>query len=117
MLGQGTNAGWYSSALPLLKSDDTPLLDGALSTDMAGWVGAMISIGSLFGVLLFGSLALWIGFKRSLLLAAAPIISSWFLIIYGVFAWHLLLSRFLSGLTIGAVYVCMPQFVAEMSSD
>lgn len=77
----------------------------------------MISIGSLFGVLLFGSMALWTGFKRALLLATGPIVASWFLIIYGVFAWQLLLSRFLSGLTVGAVYVCMPQFVAEMSSD
>lgn len=116
-LGQGANAGWYSPLLPFLKSAESPLADGPLSTDMAGWIGSVIAIGSLFGTLLFGTIALWTGFKRSLLLSTLPIFTSWLLIIFGRYAWQLLLSRFLAGLTTGAVYVCMPQYVAEMSSD
>lgn len=117
VFGQGAHAGWYSPVLPYLRSEDSPLLDGPLTTDMAGWIGSAVSMGSLLGVLTFGSLALWSGFRRALLLATAPIVGAWFLVAFGTYAWHLLLSRLLSGLTVGAVYVCMPQYVAEMSSD
>lgn len=117
VFGQGTHAGWYSPTLPLLRSVDTPLLDGPLSTDMAGWIGSAVAIGSLIGVLMFGSMAMWSGFRRALLLATVPIVAAWLLVVFGTYSWHLLMSRLLSGLTVGAVYVCMPQYVAEMSSD
>lgn len=39
VFGFGCNLGWTSGALPVLKSKESPLLDGALSSEQASWVG------------------------------------------------------------------------------
>lgn len=75
-LGGGCGIGWYSPALPLLQSEQTPLLDGPISGDMSGWIGASLAIGGIFGCLGFGLLGNWTGFKRSILLTAVPMIVS-----------------------------------------
>lgn len=65
--------GWYSPALPIINTIPSPLLDGPISQDTAGWVGSFLSIGCVSGGLGFGLLANYIGYKRSMLLAAFPV--------------------------------------------
>lgn len=72
----GCGVGWYSPALPILRSEQSPLRDGPISSDMAGWIGALLAIGGLLGCLGFGLLGNCIGFKRSTLLTAVPMIVS-----------------------------------------
>lgn len=71
--GQGTNIGWYSPALPVINTVPSPLLDGPISQQTAGWIGSFLAIGGVCGGLGFGFLANWIGYKRSLQLSAIPI--------------------------------------------
>lgn len=133
---QGTNIGWYSTALPVINSNPSPLLDGPISQEIAGWLGALFAFGCLLGCLGFGLWANWIGYKRVLQLATLPGIVtfwltlfnvrniknfvlkiSWLLIIFGNYAWHIGVSRLLVGIATGGVYTCFPQFVAQIASD
>lgn len=71
----GCGVGWYSPALPVLQSPaNSPLLDGAVSADMAGWIGSALAVGALCGCLFFGLLGNAIGYKRSMLLTSLPMI-------------------------------------------
>lgn len=38
-------------------------------------------------------------------------------IIFGEYAWHICVSRFLAGVAGGSVFTCLPQFVAQFASD
>lgn len=45
----GASCGWTSAAIPILKSDDTPLASGPITTEDASWIAAGICIGGLLG--------------------------------------------------------------------
>lgn len=68
----GTNAGWYSPALPIINTVPSPLLDGPISQVTAGLIGGGGSFTALVGCLVFGLMANWIGYKRALQLASIP---------------------------------------------
>lgn len=42
---------------------------------------------------------------------------SWILIEYGIYPWHLYLSRILSGLSSGGGFTLVPIFIAEISES
>lgn len=75
VFGFGCCIGWYSPALPYLQSERTPLLDGPLSAEAAGWIGACLPFGAIFGMS-FGFLANFAGVKKALLLNSIPLIVS-----------------------------------------
>lgn len=72
VIGYGCGLGWFSPALPLLLSSDTPLVSGPLTKEQLSWSGSIVSIGSLAGNLLFGYFSVRIGTKRSLLVLFIP---------------------------------------------
>jgi len=53
-LGYGTIIGWSSPFLPVLQSYDSPLKSGPITLDETSWIGSLISVGSIFGTILFG---------------------------------------------------------------
>lgn len=69
MLGYGCGIGWFVMALPLLKSNDTPISSGPLTDDQESWVGSILSVGSLTGNFVFGFLVNYFGAKRCMLIA------------------------------------------------
>lgn len=71
----GCSVGWFSPALLVFTSEDTPL-DGPMSSFDVGWIIAYFEIGSLFGVFLFGLIASYIGNQRSIILSIIPVIVS-----------------------------------------
>lgn len=72
----GTSNGWASPNLSYLTSSDSHLDSGAITTDEASWIGAMLSLGGLFGNVLFGWLANYWGRKRTLCFITLPILVS-----------------------------------------
>lgn len=70
---QGTNMGWFSPALPVLINDPSPMLDGPISQETAGWIGSFLAVGGLCGCIGFGLLSNWIGYKRTMQLSAFPL--------------------------------------------
>lgn len=71
-LGQGCGVGWLSPSLPVLLSDASPLASGPVSVNESGWIGAVLSLGAIFGTFTFGLLANWVGTKVSLMLCVIP---------------------------------------------
>lgn len=73
----GCTTGWFSPALLIFTSDDTPLtVDGPMSSFDVGWITAYYEIGALCGVFLFCLIANCIGHKRTLIFCIIPIIVS-----------------------------------------
>lgn len=72
MLGFGAGCGWFSPALPLLLSSNTPLSSGALTTQELAWSGSILSLGGVTGSLVGGLLMIRIGTKCTLLLLTIP---------------------------------------------
>lgn len=62
--------GWVSPSLPILLSDDSPI--GPISREDASWIGALFSLGAGFGVLTFGMISVYVGYKKSLILCVFP---------------------------------------------
>ncbi|XP_037042110.1 facilitated trehalose transporter Tret1-2 homolog [Bradysia coprophila] len=114
VLAQGCSAGWMSPSLPVLLSEDSPLASGKLTLEAASWIGSLFALGAAVGVIIFGTLSLFIGNKRSLLLCAFPITIFWFTVIYAQNPWHLSFGRFTTGLT-GGAFICIQLFVAEIA--
>lgn len=50
----GATCGWPSSSIPILKSDETPLETGPITSEDASWIASGICIGGFFGNLLIG---------------------------------------------------------------
>lgn len=50
----GASCGWPSASIPILKSDDTSLATGPISTADASWIASGICIGGFIGNLLIG---------------------------------------------------------------
>lgn len=100
--------------MPQLQSLDTPLIAGPLTDDELAMVTAILCIGGAIGSLLFGWMSDKLGRKQTLLLMAVPMAASWLLIAYAQNATHLIISRFLSGLSGGGVFVVVPVYVSEI---
>lgn len=135
MLGYGCGVGWFSPALPLLLSPDTPLLSGPLRTDQLSWAGSITAISAALGSLLFGYWTVKVGTKRTMLILSIPQIVrlhsttcrtcfnwnhlqiSWALLIFGPAAEYIVASRFLTGLVGGGAQTCTALYFAEISDD
>lgn len=50
----GASCGWSSAGIPILKSDETPLETGPISSEEASWITSGICIGGFVGNLLIG---------------------------------------------------------------
>lgn len=59
--------------IPILLSDESPLVDGKVTIEVAGWIAGFFPVGGVFGVLSFGFLSNCIGSKRALLLCCIPV--------------------------------------------
>lgn len=69
----GCAVGWLSPTLPILMSDASPLVDGKVSIEDAGWIASLFPLSAVFGTLSFGFLSNCIGSKRALLLCCIPV--------------------------------------------
>lgn len=69
----GFATGWLSGVILTLESPlDTPLESGPITSIRRSWLGGLISIGGLFGNVLFTVLGSYVGQKISVILLAIP---------------------------------------------
>lgn len=68
----GLAVGWLSSAVPILKSQDTPLRSGALTLTQTMWLGGVYPLGGFFGNCIFGVLINYFGRIPSMSFLALP---------------------------------------------
>ncbi|XP_033214580.1 facilitated trehalose transporter Tret1-like isoform X2 [Belonocnema kinseyi] len=112
MMILGTNVGWTSPIIPMLKSPDSPF---PVTSNEAAWITSFLMLGSLPGCILAALIVDRIGRKASLLVANIPLLVGWILILI---AWHpyvLYVSRFISGIGMGSVYVLCPMYICEIA--
>lgn len=70
-IAYGATCGWPSASFLILKTNETPLPSGPLTTDQLSWVGSLLCVGGLLGNILFGW---WSNnYSRKMLLMIIPI--------------------------------------------
>lgn len=109
--------GWFSPALPVLLSDNTPLISGPMTNEELSWVSSITCIGAIVGTFIFGLLSSQIGSKRAMTFLAFPSITYWILVGFGNTFYHLLAARFITGLTVGGMNSGVSLYVSEISND
>lgn len=77
----------------------------------------MYSLGGLFGSLIYGYICDKIGRNWALKTIAVPQIVSYILIAYASTSTMILFSRLVVGFSGGALYICIPLYVSEISED
>lgn len=96
-VGWGVAIGWSSPTIPVLVSDDTPLLSGKLDGEEVSDVISTLCIGGLIANYVHAYIADKVGRKISLLLAGPVQILGWILIYYAQNPHHLMIARFFLG--------------------
>lgn len=71
-LCHGFAVGWLSAAVPILKSEDTPLQSGPLTVEQTMWLGGVYPLGGFVGNCIFGILVNYFGRITSMSLLAIP---------------------------------------------
>ncbi|XP_055304279.1 uncharacterized protein LOC129569467 [Sitodiplosis mosellana] len=117
VLSYGCIIGWLSPALPILFSDNTPLVTGPLTHEQLSWVSSMSSVGAIVGTFVFGVMSVMIGSKRVMTYLAFPLIAYWVLVHFGNTYYHLFLARASAGLTVGGMQSVVALYVSEISND
>lgn len=108
----GSHIGWTSPTLPTLKNPDSHL---PITSNDASWIASFYLLGSIPGNILAAFIVDSIGRKASLLLAGIPLTIGWLLIIFAWNPYVLYVSRFISGLGQGIVYVVCPMYIGEIA--
>lgn len=117
MYSHGCILGWVSTALLLLKSDETPLKTGPITLEQLSWIGSMHSIGAIFGTFTFGFFTSCMGCKRAMAFLGIPAICYWLTILYGNSVYYIIFARFLAGWTGGGILSITVLYVAEIADD
>lgn len=116
-MAHGCAMGWISPFIPYLRSTETHLLSGPLTSDDLSWIGSLLSIGGMIGSILFGSITEKIGKKNAMFLLVIPHLCFWALVYFGTHAYHLYIARFLAGITGGGALRTLTLYVTEMSEN
>lgn len=103
--------------MPILSSEDTPLVSGKLTTDEISWIGSVISLGAVIGAISAGYLISLMGPKHAIILFAIPEAAAWLLIYFGNHYYHIIISRVMSGIG-GAGLVCaLVLYISDIAND
>ncbi|XP_034939790.1 facilitated trehalose transporter Tret1-like [Chelonus insularis] len=108
----GCHIGWTSPSLPYLKSDESHI---SMTSDDASWIASFFLLGSMLGNLAAAAIVDRFGRKVSLLVSGIPLTIGWILIIIAWNPYVLYISRFVSGLGQGIVYVVCPMYIGEIA--
>ncbi|XP_041368856.1 solute carrier family 2, facilitated glucose transporter member 8-like [Gigantopelta aegis] len=109
-LSFGYTIGYSSPAIPsMLKAR-------VLEEKDVGWFGSLMTIGALAGGPFGGWCIEKFGRRKSILLSSLPFIFGWLAIVYATDSKLLFQGRFATGFASGMVTVCIPIYLAEIST-
>ena len=110
-LSFGYSIGYSSPAIPQLEK--ISMLDSVMS----GWFGSLLTVGGMIGGPVAGWLVEKFGRKWTIGSSAVPFILGWLCILSADTVRGLLMGRFLCGLASGMTMVCVPVYIAEVSTS
>lgn len=116
-LSHGCAVGWVSPFITYLKSTESHLSTGPVTTQDISWIGSLICIGGLIGAISFGMITEKIGKKNALFLLVIPHLGFWFLIYFSTHVYHLYLARALAGVTGGGCLRTISLYITEISEN
>lgn len=116
-LSHGCVVGWLSPFLPYLKSSNSHLSTGAITSEDASWIGSLLAVGGFVGTIAFGQITEKFGKKIALFLLVIPHLSFWCLIYFSTHVYHLYLGRFIAGITGGGIIRTISLYIAEISEN
>lgn len=140
MIGYGLKAGWATSNVLLLTSNETPLPSGKITMEEASWITSLMPCGSMFGNVFFGFITKKFGRKKPLMSISIPMMvsfieneiqfncsvhencdwtfqTSWMLILFAQNPIYLYVARLLHGFCIGGILLMIPVYLTEISND
>lgn len=88
-----------------------------MTSEDVSWIGSLICVGGLLGIIAFGTITEKCGKKISLFLLVIPHLTFWSLVYFSTHAYHLYLARFISGITGGGALRTVPLFITEISEN
>ncbi|XP_046344784.2 solute carrier family 2, facilitated glucose transporter member 8-like [Haliotis rufescens] len=102
--------GYSSPAIPsMIKS-------GVLNKQNAGWFGSLMTVGAILGGPSGGYCIEKFGRRKSLIIATVPFLLGWVAMLTSSTLTYLYAGRFLTGFSSGLVTVCVPVYIAEIST-
>uniref|UniRef100_A0A182LZC2 Major facilitator superfamily (MFS) profile domain-containing protein n=1 Tax=Anopheles culicifacies TaxID=139723 RepID=A0A182LZC2_9DIPT len=113
----GLSIGWLSPNLVLMSSDETPLETGKISSEEAGTVGSIGTIGCMLAPLVCGWVAEIAGRKSALMLIGVTQLISWAVMPFATNLSVIYASRIFGGFAGGGTLSIVPLFVSEISED
>lgn len=116
-LSHGCALGWLSPSLPYLRSDESHLVTGPVSSDEVSWIGSSLCIGGFIGTIAFGKIAEMLGKKKALLLLVFPHLCFWLLVLTSTHIYHLYIARVCAGLTGGGTLRTVSLYITEISEN
>ncbi|KAL7010869.1 hypothetical protein ACKWTF_013984 [Chironomus riparius] len=111
----GCAIGWTSPMIPYLKSNETQLETGTVSTSDASWIGSLMFLGSLVGTLTVGIVADTIGMKKCLVVLTFPSLIFWIRTVVSTDVYDFYIARTIAGLSGGALLRIVPLFIEEIT--
>ncbi|XP_044733692.1 facilitated trehalose transporter Tret1-like [Chrysoperla carnea] len=109
----GTHIGWIGPTILKLSANNSAI---PLTTSEISWLAAMLPLGGSLGPIIAAILVNTIGRKNVILLAAAPEIITWILIVCSINNYYLCIAQFIKGSIGGITVVVIPIYVGEISS-
>lgn len=116
-LSHGCAAGWLSPFIPYLKSTESHLTTGPVSSEDVSWIGSLLCIGGVIGTISFGTITEKFGKKNAMFLLVVPHLSFWALVFFSTHVYHLYLARTLAGITGGGMLRTVSLYITEISEN
>lgn len=110
----GTFSSWPSPNLPKLEAPGSPI---PITRDQGSWIVSLVGVGGMLATVPAGYLVNKLGRKPLLLFTAFPFLASWFLIIFARSFVELLISRLITGLSVGIVFGVCPIYLGEIAEN
>lgn len=114
-LAYGISVGWAAPNTVLFLSEQSPI--GMLNSGQISWIASILCIGGLAGTIIFGCIVDIFGRKIVMISIAVPQIAANILVLVGTNFYYIYAARFLFGLAAGGVFIMVPIFVSEITSE
>lgn len=116
-LSHGCAIGFVSPFLPYLRSHDSHLAGGPVTSENVSWIGSLLAVGGFFGAIIYGKISQKFGQKVTLISLVVPHLLFWCLVLASTEVHHLYIARILAGLTGGGTIRTIPLYISEISEN
>lgn len=113
----GSIQSWITPVIPILMSDNTPLITGPLNNEQMSWLASSGSIGAIIGNFAFSAVTSFWGCKQSTLWLALPSVGFWLFVYFGNTFEYLVIGRLVGGVVSGGLLSTLTIYTSEIAND